>query len=734
MSEPAGAHSAHPPAPPGARPRPTRPCSTCGFGVDPLRASRVAIFAERFHYFCSPACRERFAPHSAGQQYLLRTPASAPNPELSEVSATPVEVDDPIPVVQDPALPPEATSDEPARASPLVPSWLHAAVLLGVLAALFTSPAASALPTWLAPSLAAGACAAWLAGGRRRARAAGSPDAALGLAAPLAATASALALLAVAPRHCALASSVAGIICAVSAGSLMLLERARLRLEPGRAHVARALSLPWPTTLSEGSAPAADLKPGEELVLKTGDRCPVDAVIVAGRARVEPWLGSEWRVLRQDGDSILAGAQVVEGALRAVVRWAGNDRAWARLSLDPARRADRHLSACRLAQRISGTGGPVLGLCAAALALTTGRHPLLAVSYAAAASAALANVALFELLGLSVRRAVYRMSARGISFRSPAALDRAGRTLTVVFCAEGSLLKGDFGVASIEPSGSTSTDELLRWLAGAYASVASPIGSALQRSAQAHKIRPDATRSPSYLPGLGVTAVTSTGQSLVVGARALLLERRISVASAETRIAELEALGRQVLLVALDGRWVGLIALQDSLQPGARAAVQRLLDARVESVLLSGDARETSRALARHMGIEHVRPEVLPDDRAQEVRRLSQAGVHVAVVGRSSTDDGALGAAQLSINIDASGGPLERWDIDIASGDVRDAAAAVALARELASTTRVALVTALVPVAVALLFVLLGAPAWILPLAGFAGSALAFRPSKSSGA
>jgi P-type E1-E2 ATPase len=223
-----------------------------------------------------------------------------------------------------------------------------------------------------------------------------------------------------------------------------------------------------------------------------------------------------------------------------------------------------------------------------------------------------------------------------------------------------------------------------------------------------------------------VTAVASTGQALVAGTRALLLERRISVASAETRIAELEALGRSVLLVALDGRWVGLLALQDGLRPGARAATQTLLDAGVEPVLLSGEARETCRALARHIGIEHVRPEVLPHDRAAEVRRLSQAAGMLAVVG-SSIDDAALAAAPVSIDIDARGGPLERCDIDIASGDVRDAASAIQLTRALHARTRAALVTATAPVALGVLMLFAGMPAWLVPVLGLAGTALAAR-------
>jgi P-type E1-E2 ATPase len=181
-----------------------------------------------------------------------------------------------------------------------------------------------------------------------------------------------------------------------------------------------------------------------------------------------------------------------------------------------------------------------------------------------------------------------------------------------------------------------------------------------------------------------------------------------------------------VLLVALDGRWVGLVALQDGLRPGARAATQTLLDAGVEPVLLSGEARETCRALARHIGIEHVRPEVLPNDRAAEVRRLARTPGTVAVVG-SSIDDAALAAAPLSINIDARGGPLERCDIDIVSGDVRDAATAVQLARALHTETRTAAFTALVPTAFGLLGLLASLPVWAMPLLGLLGALLAMR-------
>jgi cation transport ATPase len=343
-------------------------------------------------------------------------------------------------------------------------------------------------------------------------------------------------------------------------------------------------------------------------------------------------------------------------------------------------------------------------------------------------------MALPELIAWQLARGVYQLLDRGISFRGPDALDQAARTTRVVFCAEGTLFADEPSVASIEPSAQVGSPELLALVAGAFAGVASPLAAALGRCARAHQVRPDATRSPSHTPGLGVTAVASSGQSLVVGTRALLLGRRISVAGAETRIAELEALGRAVLLAALDGRYVGLVAVQDAVAPGGRAAVQRLLDAGVEPILLAGAARDTCQALAHHLGLDHIRPEVLLEDRPLELRRLLDTSPELAVVGRAGKDDTVLGVAPLSINVDGSSGPLERWDVDIASGDVRDAAWAVHLARKLYADTTRSIVIASAPAIVALLCVLTGLPPWLAPLTGAVGTAFALRRTDAASA
>jgi P-type E1-E2 ATPase len=158
-----------------------------------------------------------------------------------------------------------------------------------------------------------------------------------------------------------------------------------------------------------------------------------------------------------------------------------------------------------------------------------------------------------------------------------------------------------------------------------------------------------------------------------------MLEQKIGGAVLDARVSQLEAQGRSVLLVALGDRVVGLIALQDGLRAGARPAVQRLLDAGIEPVLLSGEARDTCETIGNALDIEHVRPEVLPADRGAEVRALAEGGNVVSVIGHPAIDDAALAAADVAVAMGAAGATPGEWAVSLASDDVRDAAQALAI-------------------------------------------------------
>jgi len=352
---------------------------------------------------------------------------------------------------------------------------------------------------------------------------------------------------------------------------------------------------------------------------------------------------------------------------------------------------------------------------------------------AAAVHAALATAITATIASAHVARGLLLGQRRGITYKSADAWHRAGRVGVAMFSARGTLLLGEPELAELETMAPKLGDGgVLALAAGAERNGEHPIARAITRAARTRGVRPDGVRNPNVVPGLGVTAVTSTGEELCVGNRSLMLEQRISIAGAEQRIGELEALGRTVVLVAVGARLVGMLGLQDGLRPGARAAVQHLLDVQVEPVLVSGDARETCEAIARSLDIDHIRPEVPPAERAAEVRRLIDAGVSVAVLGHAGTDDEALGAADVPVALAAAGSTPGDFAVALASDDVRDAALSLALAHRTRTEAKVAVALAVVPAlfgSVAAAFGIL--PPAYAPIASLLGGAMAVAHSRA---
>jgi P-type E1-E2 ATPase len=523
-------------------------------------------------------------------------------------------------------------------------------------------------------------------------------------------------------------TNVAGVLVGTLAAGVWLVQRARKPVDTELDHIAQSLACGGHRVVGEEIAETSshDLRPGEEIVLDEGEVVPVDATVVAGTAKVLPWLGAKTAATRGEGDAVVAGAHVLEGRLRAIVGWAGTDRAWMRLTSDPRRRADIHASLARLGRHLAERGSVILAGIAALAAFSSDRDPLVIAEFAVVAHASLANAPVALVAALHVAHTVLAALRRGIAFRTAEAFDRAGRASAAVFCARGTLLLGEPEVASIEPIGPHTAEVVLSLLAGAESGSSHPTAIAIQRAARARGVRADGVRSPTVLPGLGVTAVASTGQPLVVGSRGLMLKERISVALAESRIVDLEAMGRSVMLVALGGKLVGAVGLQDGLRPGARAAVQHLLDVGVEPILLSGDARETCEALGRAVDIEHIRPEVLPAERGEEIRRLADGGAVVAVLGQSPVDDAALSAADVSVALNSAGASSAEWHVQLASDDVRDAAFSLRLAHACRWRARASLTIAAAPGVVAATLMAIGvAPPAVVPLVALTGGVAA---------
>ncbi|HLV67417.1 MAG TPA: HAD family hydrolase [Polyangiaceae bacterium] len=722
----------------------TVPCATCATPTDPLRAARVAIFGERFRYFCSEACRTRFDPEKLATP-LPRSlpPPPRPTPPPPPPSTPPPDRATPFAEVADEEEAPEAAVESVeavgARLSPppalaegvgsrigtvlLVLSAVGGSLAIALALAGGSRAALTARLVLCAVSAAALVTESWMG-----ARDETEPRLPTLLAAPLGALLVASVAYATRHDHVGVAITLAALIVATTAAALVFVRRGRRPSDLERAAMYAELDQPTHRIHGEDvlEARASDLRPGEEIVLEAGETLPVDATITAGAGLVLPWLGATARVERREGDVLVAGARLLEGRLRLVVNWAGHDRAWARLSLDPLRRADLHTALARSGRLIAERVAPFGSAAALLSGLAAELEPLDLSLLVVAVHAALTHPALVMLPGLSVARAIHDGLRRGVAFQSAEAFDRAGKVTMLTFCARGTLLLGEPEVATIETFAGQTPEQVLALVAGVESGAQHALATSVLRAARARNIRPDGVRSPTVLPGLGTTAVASNGQTLIVGSRGLMLREHVSVAAAERRITELEAMGRTVLLVALGGRLIGILGFQDGLRPGARAAVQHVLDVGVEPVLLSGDARETCEALGRALAVEHVRPEVPPPERGDEIRRLSDGGAVTAVVGHSPADDSALSAADVSIALSSAGSTSSEWSVQLASDDVRDAAYAIRLAHDTRREARVSLWLCLVPGAIASLLATLGLASPVLgPIAAAFGGAFA---------
>jgi cation transport ATPase len=518
-----------------------------------------------------------------------------------------------------------------------------------------------------------------------------------------------------------------------AAGALLaqiLVARARRDVEAARARTptllglrARVVRVARPNT--RASAPetddveevdAAQVKPGEQVVVDPGETIPVDGNVSAGSGEVVPWAESPVVMEKRDGDAVVAGASVVSGRLRVTATFTGAERAWLRLASAAASRIDVASPIVALARRSVERGAPAAALVVAGAAYANNGTLGDVIVAACAGAYAVAASAAVVAAGLAHARAHLSAQRRGIVYRDATTFDGAGRADVAVVCSRGTVLLGEPEIVAVEsvtsrgssPDAKVEIARVLSLAAGAEMGSTHPFAAAVHRAARARGVAPEHVRSALKHSGLGVTALAPNGDKVIVGSRAFLLHEKVSVANADARVNALEAQGRSVLLVALGGRLIGLLALQDGLRPGARAAVQRLHDAHIEPVLLSGEARDTCETIARALDIDHVRPEILPAERNAEVRALGEGGHIVAALGHAWSDDGALGAADVSVAMNAAGAAPGEWSVMLASDDVRDAALALTVPRACRERAKTAVIVGGAAQAVAALGIAFG--------------------------
>ncbi|MBM4356778.1 MAG: cation-translocating P-type ATPase [Deltaproteobacteria bacterium] len=736
-------------------------CAACDTELDSLRAGHVAIFDSKVRFFCNhDRCRMRFLglpPQEGRPSSTSVVPAPPPivfapvepgEGVVSEPEVLPSLVADDPDELFEPVRPPAVrTADPHAVANPdreMAMLLVGLTLVAGLLA--MALELAEATPfVRLARLLLVGVGTATIVGhaytariGRRDSttgagRDDGQPFWLVPVFAPLAALAVAVVgHLWVAPPSAGRALFLASTIVAIDAGVIWIVSAAARGVERGRSWLLQRVGAAGSSEVLQVGAPVSVL---------AGEVVPVDFVVVEGEATLESWVPGSTAIRRKVGEYVVAGFRVVAGQLRGTCTQTGDERTLLRGAFSAPHRPDIHAESVRLPRMLVERWAPGVALVAAGVHALVGGKPFAVALVAVATYAAMSSLALASMPSLTVARGVLQGAERGVVFESAMAWDRAARVTAAVFCARGTLLRGEPELVEIElfsalaggPRGDGASD-VLSLAAAALSSERHPIAWALKRAARERGLATDLVRNVRSHEGYGVTGVASNGEAVCVGSRELMLERRVSVAVAEDTMAKLESTGRTVVLVSRAGRLLGLCALQDGLRTGARAAVQHLLDVRVEPVLMSSDTTATCDALGRALDIDHLRPEVRDDEGGAAVARIRDTGAVVAVLGHAWLDDAALGAADVSVVL---GGRLRSPDetpepeprVLTVHDDVRDGALAVALVQRARRRTSSAFAVALGPAVFGTLVITFGLlPPEYAPIAQFLGTLAAAWP------
>jgi cation-transporting ATPase V/Cu+-exporting ATPase len=438
---------------------------------------------------------------------------------------------------------------------------------------------------------------------------------------------------------------------------------------------------------AERMVPVEQVRVGDLLRVRPGEKVPVDGEVEAGASAVDESMltGESVPVDKQPGDRVAGATINAEGALTVRATAVGADTALAQIVRLVQEAQGSKAPVQRLADRISGVFVPVVALIA--LATFAGWWIIEGdPNGGLVAAVAVLIIACPCSLGLATPTAILvgtgRAAAMGILIKGGEVLERSKRIDTVVFDKTGTLTKGRMDLTDVVPVGGMDSDALLAKAAAVEDVSEHPVGRAVVDGARARGlVLPEATAFRA-IPGQGVQA-TVEGVVVAVGRRKLMAELNLAIPPAlEDQAQCLEAEGKTAIFCGWDGQARGVLAVADTLKDDAVAAVADLASMGIEVVMITGDNRATGEAIAAQVGIGQVLAEVLPQDKVAEVRRLQDEGRVVAMVGDGVNDAPALVAADLGIAIGTGTDvAIESSDITLLSADLDGVATAIRLAR-----------------------------------------------------
>jgi Cu+-exporting ATPase len=435
--------------------------------------------------------------------------------------------------------------------------------------------------------------------------------------------------------------------------------------------------------------PLEEVVVGDILLIKPGEKIPVDGKIIEGRTAIDESMltGESVPVDKAIGDTVIGATMNKNGFIKVRATKVGKDTALAQIIKIVEAAQGSKAPIQRLADQISGIFVPiVVGIAVLTFLIwyfwvTPGDfsgslEKLIAVLVIACPCS----------LGLATPTSIMAGTGRaaefGILFKGGEHLERTNRLTTIVLDKTGTITIGAPVLTDIIIDGNIREEEFLQVIAATEKQSEHPLAQAIVQGIQDRGISLKDCTDFEAIPGFGVRA-TIEGREVLIGTRRLLMQNNVSFEKAAVKMENLERNGKTAMLVAIDGVYVGIIAVADTIKTSSKKAVKRLKDMGLEVIMITGDHSDVALAIAKQVGIEHVLAEVLPEGKAEQVKQLQEQGKIVAMVGDGINDAPALAVADIGMAIGTGTDvAMEAADITLMRGDLNGIADAILMSKK----------------------------------------------------
>ncbi len=454
--------------------------------------------------------------------------------------------------------------------------------------------------------------------------------------------------------------------------------RKLMDLAPRTAHVVR--------DGKEEEIPVELVQLDDVCVVRPGERVPVDALILEGSSALDESMitGESLPVEKKEGDSVISATVNKTGLLKVQAMKVGADTTLNQIIklVEDAQVSRAPIQ--RLADRVAAFFVPAV-VSVATFSFLVWWFPLGApLAFSLSIFIAILIIACPCALGIATPAAIMvgtgKGAENGLLIKGGEYLEKAHKLTTVVFDKTGTLTKGQPSVTEIVPVAGTKED-VLRIAASAEKGSEHPLGQAIVRAAADGGMSLLDLKDFQAVPGKGVAAKVD-GRAALLGNRALLAEAGVSTGPLEPTLQRFEAEGKTAMILAVDGKLGGAIAVADTLKDHSAEAVAALKKMGIEVVMLTGDNRRTAEAIAKQLGVDRVVAEVLPGQKEAKIRELQGQGKVVAMVGDGINDAPALAASDVGIALGSGTDiAMEAGGIVLIKDDLRDVVASIQLSR-----------------------------------------------------